>query len=152
MRKLLLAAWMLIQVLDLNAQQVITTSNLNLRSRPGETGTVLLQIPKGTTLELDDCRSGWCHVSVNGQDGYITKKFTRNLSVLEPDHIANRQAHPTEPVRYYQNSDGRTVQSPTHYDAVPAGATAQCRDGSYSFSQHRRGTCSHHGGVKRWLN
>ncbi|MGA2644526.1 MAG: DUF3761 domain-containing protein [Candidatus Sulfotelmatobacter sp.] len=31
------------------------------------------------------------------------------------------------------------------------GATAQCRDGSYSFSQSRRGTCSHHRGVAKWL-
>lgn len=33
----------------------------------------------------------------------------------------------------------------------PAGATAQCRDGSYSFSRSRSGTCSHHGGVAAWL-
>ncbi|MEV4256356.1 DUF3761 domain-containing protein [Spirillospora sp. NPDC049652] len=33
----------------------------------------------------------------------------------------------------------------------PSGATAVCRDGSLSFSAHRRGTCSHHGGVARWL-
>jgi hypothetical protein len=33
----------------------------------------------------------------------------------------------------------------------PAGATAECNDGTYSFSSSRRGTCSHHGGVKRWL-
>jgi len=33
----------------------------------------------------------------------------------------------------------------------PPGATALCRDGTYSFSQHRSGTCSHHGGVARWL-
>ena len=33
----------------------------------------------------------------------------------------------------------------------PPGATAQCADGTYSFSSHRRGTCSHHGGVLRWL-
>jgi hypothetical protein len=36
--------------------------------------------------------------------------------------------------------------------AAPAGATAQCRDGTYSFSQHHSGTCSHHGGVARWLD
>jgi hypothetical protein len=30
-------------------------------------------------------------------------------------------------------------------------ATAQCRDGTYSFSQHHQGTCSHHGGVSGWL-
>jgi hypothetical protein len=33
----------------------------------------------------------------------------------------------------------------------PPGATAHCRDGTYSFSQHRSGTCSHHGGVAAWL-
>ena len=35
--------------------------------------------------------------------------------------------------------------------APPPGATAKCRDGTYSFSQHHSGTCSHHGGVAAWL-
>jgi hypothetical protein len=35
--------------------------------------------------------------------------------------------------------------------AAPPGATARCRDGTYSYSQHRSGTCSHHGGVAAWL-
>ena len=35
--------------------------------------------------------------------------------------------------------------------AAPPGSTARCRDGTYSFSQHRSGTCSHHGGVAVWL-
>lgn len=33
----------------------------------------------------------------------------------------------------------------------PPGASAQCRDGTYSYSHHRRGTCSYHHGVLRWL-
>ena len=33
-----------------------------------------------------------------------------------------------------------------------ANATALCNDGTYSYSKHRQGTCSHHGGVKRWIN
>jgi hypothetical protein len=36
--------------------------------------------------------------------------------------------------------------------SAPPGATAQCRDGSYSYSQHHSGTCSHHGGVAQWLD
>lgn len=32
------------------------------------------------------------------------------------------------------------------------GATAICRDGTYSYSANRRGTCSHHGGVAQWLS
>lgn len=34
----------------------------------------------------------------------------------------------------------------------PVGATAICMDGTYSYSQNRRGTCSHHGGVRTWLH
>jgi len=35
--------------------------------------------------------------------------------------------------------------------AAPPGATARCNDATYSFSQTRSGTCSHHGGVAQWL-
>jgi hypothetical protein len=52
---------------------------------------------------------------------------------------------------YYINSDGNCVESPTYAPSAPAGATAECNDGTYSFSQHRSGTCSHHGGVASWL-
>lgn len=51
----------------------------------------------------------------------------------------------------YINSNGETVCSPYDSTDAPAGATAQCVDGTYSFSQHRSGTCSHHGGVSSWL-
>src|SRR5947209_12012653 len=36
--------------------------------------------------------------------------------------------------------------------APPPGATAVCKDGTYSYSKHHSGTCSHHGGVRRWLD
>lgn len=60
--------------------------------------------------------------------------------------------HLVEPGSYV-NSDGKSVHRPAHTESgrTPEGATAQCRDNTYSFSQHRRGTCSHHGGVARWL-
>lgn len=51
----------------------------------------------------------------------------------------------------YINSAGNTVCSPYSSSSAPAGATAQCGDGTYSFSQSRSGTCSHHGGVSVWL-
>lgn len=52
---------------------------------------------------------------------------------------------------YYQNSAGNEVHSPAYSNSVPAGASAICGDGTYSFSQSRRGTCSSHGGVSEWL-
>ena len=51
----------------------------------------------------------------------------------------------------YINVDGNCIPSPVQAPTAPAGATAQCRDGTWSFSQHRQGTCSHHGGVDQWL-
>ena len=53
----------------------------------------------------------------------------------------------------YTNVDGKQVHKPAHdKQGIPSGATAKCVDGTYSFSLHHRGTCSHHGGVGEWLN
>jgi hypothetical protein len=51
----------------------------------------------------------------------------------------------------YINSRGYGVRRPVRANTAPSGASAKCRDGTYSFSQSRRGTCSHHGGVAEWL-
>ncbi|WP_322033613.1 DUF3761 domain-containing protein [Paraburkholderia sp. J76] len=55
--------------------------------------------------------------------------------------------------RGYVNRDGQAVHSPAHTRSgrAPEGASAQCRDGTYSFSRHHSGTCSRHGGVAQWL-
>lgn len=51
---------------------------------------------------------------------------------------------------------GRTTSeiatSPAALASAPPGATARCRDGTYSYSKHHSGTCSHHGGVAVWLD
>jgi len=52
---------------------------------------------------------------------------------------------------YYTNVNGHRVRRPVRADRAPVGASAKCRDGSWSFSENRRGTCSHHGGVASWL-
>lgn len=55
--------------------------------------------------------------------------------------------------RTYTNREGNAVHAPARSlsGKVPDGATARCRDGSYSFSRHHSGTCSRHGGVAQWL-
>ena len=47
---------------------------------------------------------------------------------------------------------GLTLSVSAASAAPPPGATAQCRDGTYSFSQHHSGTCSYHHGVAVWLD
>ncbi|BDM69329.1 hypothetical protein HEK616_28160 [Streptomyces nigrescens] len=52
---------------------------------------------------------------------------------------------------YSSGDESSSSASSAGSPQAPAGATAQCNDGSYSYSAHRRGTCSHHRGVAVWL-
>ena len=65
--------------------------------------------------------------------------------------IAPVQTQISAPCGTYINSAGHRVPRPCDYDSAPSGATAKCADGTYSYSESRRGTCSHHGGVAKWL-
>lgn len=56
----------------------------------------------------------------------------------------------SDPSDYYTNVSGHRVHRPEHSERAPPGATARCRDGTWSFSEHHQGTCSHHGGVASW--
>ena len=142
-----------------------TTANLNLREEPSTNCRIVTTIPKGTPVTIDeDCDCTWIAVEYKGYIGYVSSKYLScyyETACNESSGSVNRQIQPqrttyyhpspTSTVRHYCNVDGYRVQSPTYYNGVPAGATAICRDGTYSFSKHRRGTCSHHGGVARWL-
>lgn len=44
-------------------------------------------------------------------------------------------------------AESKTTASPTDAN----GASAKCKDGTYSHAASRRGACSRHGGVSEWL-
>lgn len=73
-----------------------------------------------------------------------------DAGIFQQNTVSN-YSRPVLDTGYYTNVDGHSVHRPSFSSEAPPNATAQCGDGSYSFSQHRRGTCSHHGGVGRWL-
>ena len=52
---------------------------------------------------------------------------------------------------YYRAVSSHLVHRPVQSAHAPRGASAWCGDGSWSFSESHRGTCSHHGGVAHWL-
>ena len=59
-----------------------------------------------------------------------------------PAAAANNQPHNTT----------NPNASAEHPDNNPQGATAQCKDGTYSHATHHQGACSNHGGVAKWLD
>jgi hypothetical protein len=49
---------------------------------------------------------------------------------------------------------GFTKPMPNPKDQATGGSgkpTAQCKDGTFSYSAHHTGACSHHGGVTQWI-
>jgi Protein of unknown function (DUF3761) len=50
-----------------------------------------------------------------------------------------------------KTSASKSAPTATAGNTAPTGATAKCKDGTYSKSQHHSGTCSSHGGVAEWL-
>jgi hypothetical protein len=68
--------------------------------------------------------------------------------LLAPAAVDGRSHHSSS---YYSNVSGHRVHSTVFSHHAPRGATAPCADGTYSFSEHHQGTCSHHGGVSTWL-
>ena len=136
--------------LSTNAQQQEHQRNYNncLHGYPGCNPSQLTESEKPAVQEAahqrnyNNCVHGYpgCNPSL------LTESEKPAVQDSKPNSIQN------EPPHYYTNKDGQRVQSPTYYDKAPAAATAQCRDGTYSFSQHHQGTCSHHGGVAKWLD
>jgi uncharacterized protein YgiM (DUF1202 family) len=149
MKKFLLSISFCLISLSVFSQNTIkyTLVNLNLRSAASINGSVLTVIPKGTSVSIDkECYCTWIRVFYDGKVGYVSSKYLTK-QVKKQSSVYNSNSG----VKYYTNSSGERVKSPTHYNSHPAGATALCRDGTYSFSRNRRGTCSHHGGVAQWF-
>jgi uncharacterized protein YgiM (DUF1202 family) len=147
MKKFLLLAFLLLFVLSAFTQNSIkyTTVNLNLRDDSNASSKIITVIPYGTAVTMaEDCDCAWIKVSYHNKVGYVSSK---HLTLTQPAHACAGHSK----IKHYTNSAGERVQSPTYYSSVPEGATALCCDGTYSFSQSQRGTCSHHGGVAKWL-
>lgn len=66
---------------------------------------------------------------------------------LAPTSAVDARTYHSCGLNSYVNVSGHCVHRPVRAMTTPEGATARCRDGTYSFSEHHRGTCSWHGGV-----
>jgi hypothetical protein len=112
-------------------------------------------LPKGQTQVKQAGQNGIEIITyqvtyTNGKE--TSRKQTADAITTQPTPQIVSVGTYVAPAPSYTNSNGNTVPSPSYSTDgnVPAGATAQCNDGTYSFSQHRSGTCSHHGGVAVW--
>lgn len=155
MKKGILILWLFFLAVTVFAQtHKYTSTNLNLRNGPSASYQVLTTIPSGISVEMaENCDCAWIKVYYNGNVGYVSARFltTRQPVSYHNYNTTTYQRNTNSHIKYYTNSMKQKVQSPTYYNSEPSGAVALCRDGTYSFSRSKRGTCSRHGGVATWL-
>ena len=92
----------------------------------------------------------------------VKKRWGLSVDQVEKDFLVNALNTCTSggtPVSSNPTSSNPTTTSPTKTSGpvvsetgAPLGSTAKCKDGTYSFSKTRSGTCSRHGGVLEWLS
>lgn len=116
---------------------VYVVGTLRVRQQPAPNAKELALLAGGTSLRLHECHEGWCTVSIKKVRGYALEEY---LTTQAPSSTTTVQRG-----RGFSGSPTTTVDR-----GPPAGATAKCRDGSYSFSRSRSGACSHHQGVAEW--
>jgi Protein of unknown function (DUF3761) len=114
-----------------------------LRAAPAPEGKTLALMPEGTPVRLGECAGDWCAAKFRNLRGFVEAAVVASAAPLAPIDAG----------RGYINVHGVWIPSPvwTVSGEAPPGATAQCADGAFSFSQSASGTCSHHGGVRAWL-
>ena len=78
--------------------------------------------------------------------GVAATTTQRDAKNAEPSRTDDNRQAPTSQAAPQGRAPAATPQR------TPAGQpTARCKDGTMSYSQHRSGTCSRHGGVEQWL-
>lgn len=125
-------------------------NGINVRSCPSTSCDVVGRVNQGTRLtatgrtdgeEVNSGNKVWYRVRYGGGEAYVYSSVVTSTAprpTAQPQVSAPQNPVVSAPVQ---------PAAPSH----PAGASAICRDGTYSYSQNRRGTCSHHGGVAQWL-
>jgi len=130
---------------------IVKTNRANIREKPSKSAAVVYTVDNGDLLSLTNASpvGPWyqVHNRKTGTNGWI---HGNSITLLQPAETDAGKPKATKG-RSYVNVDGIRVPSPIFSETKPDGASARCRDGSYSFSLHRRGTCSHHGGVAEWF-
>lgn len=142
--------------LVIEVKQEVRTEAVSFKSQDVDDST----LPQGETSIRTEGADGVRTITedVTYTDGVETKRV-KIADDVTTQPVAKVTAHGTKAPVATQAPQQTQVpqtqvpqtQAPKATNSAPNGATAQCKDGSYSFSQNRKGTCSHHGGVASWL-
>lgn len=62
---------------------IVQTDGLNVREEASTDSSVLTQVPKGEELEVVEVLDGWVHVSIDGEDAYVSSEYVEVAEKLD---------------------------------------------------------------------
>ena len=132
----------------------------NLRSCPQTACARVAQLRERDTVMATGVVNGeavsagnavWYQIDHEGQQVYIYSNLvSTSLPTPVPPTATTIYVYIQPTAVPYMPPSVPDYQYPTSPPSSGSGATARCRDGTLSYSAHRQGTCSGHGGVAEW--
>jgi hypothetical protein len=122
----------------------VISEHANLHKSASQKSDVIDVVPQAASVEVIKQRGAWFLVKTETLQGWM------HGNTLQLERYNSKTASTTTTVPTIVPQPVPTA-SPMVPKADHSGATARCRDGSLSYSAHRQGTCSHHGGVAEWF-
>lgn len=71
-----------------------STVSLNVRSGPSTSYGVVDVLYQGETVDVSSCNSGWCAITHNGPDGYVSGRYLTQTSNQAPPPPSNPAPQP----------------------------------------------------------
>jgi hypothetical protein len=123
------------------------------KSAPGPAATTAAATAMVTCTDGSTSKGG--RGACRGHGG-VNKGASAARSTATPATPAATAASPSPSTKTARASRDASTgmaagKSSAHENTDPSGAIAQCKDGLYSHAAHRKGACSKHGGVAKWL-
>src|SRR5690348_4115246 len=103
----------------------------------------------GPQGRMATCAAGWRAMSADQKKATTYKDYSK--SCLSGGSTAAAATPTMAPTTMKPAKPMATSTMGAATGAAPAGATGQCKDGTFTMSKTHSGSCSHHGGVAKWF-
>lgn len=66
------------------AVEAVATGSVNVRTGPSTAYSRVDTLVRGENVDISECKSGWCYVTHNGPDGWVSANYLARPRVAEP--------------------------------------------------------------------